>query len=124
MKCCSQVLLVTFGKKASCKTRRFVFGCKIIPDYKIFLDSAREGVFPIISYTGSPLPPPPSPKGVPFSGFRYDTEGILRVEIYERVGKSVISVFKKDQRAKQRHFMAVKKSARKCSCLRQCIYSS
>ena len=84
-----------------------MFGCKIIRDYKIFLQSAHGGVFPIIAYTPPRLP---LPERAIFSG-------ILRVEIYERVGKSVISV----QRAEQMHFMAVEKSGRKRSGLRQCI---
>ena len=49
------------------------------------------------------------PKGVPFSGFRYIYEriGILLVEVYERVGKSVIWVSEMAQRAEQMNFMAL-----------------
>ena len=44
------------------------------------------GVLPIMACTGRL-----SPKGVPFSGFRYKKKrGISQVEVYKRVGKSVI----------------------------------
>ena len=48
------------------------------------------------------------PKVVPFSGFRY-MKGlrILLVEVYERVGKSVIWVCETAQRAEQMNFMAL-----------------
>ena len=53
-----------------------------------------EGVLPMAAYTerlGS--------KEVPFSGFRYIKGlGILLVELYERVGKSVIWVCKRAQK--------------------------
>ena len=43
-------------------------------------------VLPIMAYTGRLRP-----KGVPFSGFRYMKRvGISQVEIYKRVGKSVV----------------------------------
>ena len=40
------------------------------------------------------------PKGVPFSGFMqvYEMVGILLLEVYESVAKSVISVGKQDQK--------------------------
>jgi len=46
-----------------------------------------------MAYTGTLRP-----KGVPFSGLRYIYErvGISLVEVYERGGKSVISVGRKD----------------------------
>ena len=44
------------------------------------------GILPIMAYTGKV-----HPKGVPFSGFRYKKRvGISQVEVYKRVGKSVI----------------------------------
>ena len=48
------------------------------------------------------------PKVVPFAGFRY-MKGlwILLVEVYERVGKSVIWVCETAQRAEQMNFMAL-----------------
>ena len=44
------------------------------------------GVLPIMAYMGRL-------KGISFSGFRY-VKGISQVEVYKRVGKSVILVFK------------------------------
>ena len=43
------------------------------------------GILPIMAYTGRLRP-----KRVPFSGFRYKKVGISQVEVYKRVGKSVI----------------------------------
>ena len=56
-------------------------------------DGNPRGVLPIMAYTGRLRP-----KGVPFSGFRY----ILLVEVYERVGKSVIWVCERTQRANRK----------------------
>ena len=39
--------------------------------------------------------------------------GILLVEVYERIVKSVISVYKKAQNSKQIHFMVVKQSRKR-----------
>ena len=48
--------------------------------------SSRVGGLPIMAYTGRLRP-----KGVSFLGFRYIKKvGFLLVEVYERVGKSVI----------------------------------
>jgi len=71
------------------------------------LDPGGRGVLPIMAYTGRVRP-----KGVSFSGFRY-MKGILLVEVYKRVGKSVISVYKKAQKSKQIHFMVVKQSRKR-----------
>ena len=40
----------------------------------------------------------------------YERVGISLIEVYEMVGKCVISVLKKAQRRNQMHFVAVKKS--------------
>ena len=40
----------------------------------------------------------------------YERVGISLIEVYEMVGKSVISVGKKAQKSYQMHFVAVKKS--------------
>ena len=48
------------------------------------------------------------PKSVPFPGFRYNQVGISSVEVYERVGKSVILVCKGVKKSQQAHFMDVK----------------
>jgi len=47
-------------------------------------------------------------KGVPFSALVNGRVGISQVEGYERVGKSIISIFKNAQKAQQMHnvFMA------------------
>ena len=47
------------------------------------------GVLPIMGYTGRF-----HPEGVPFQVFRYERVGNLLVEVYERVGKSVILICK------------------------------
>ena len=53
------------------------------------------GVLPILAYTWRVRL-----KGVPLSGFRYqERAGVSLVGLYQRVGNSVISVFKKAQRA-------------------------
>ena len=52
------------------------------------------------------------PKRVPFTGFRIllrERVRISLVEVYERVGKFIITVGKKDRKGYQMHFMAVKK---------------
>ena len=59
----------------------------------------------------------------------YERVGILLIEVFKRVGKSVISVSRKAQNGKQIHFMAEKKSRKRPGFvifpfLRQCIYSS
>ena len=54
------------------------------------------------------------PRGVPFLVFRYmggGVVGISQVEVYERVGKSVISVCKKAHIGWQIHFVALKNSS-------------
>ena len=43
----------------------------------------------------------------------YERVGILLIEVFERVGKSVISVSRKAQNGKQIHFMAEKKSRKR-----------
>ena len=50
----------------------------------------RVGVLPIMTYMGRL-----HPEGVPFQVFRYERVGNLLVEVYERVGKSVILICKK-----------------------------
>ena len=63
----------------------------------------RGVVLPIMAYTGRL-----HPKGVPFSGFRFfERVHILLVEVYERVGESVIWVCERAQRAEQMNFMAL-----------------
>ena len=60
-------------------------------------------VLPLRSYTGKLRP-----KGVRF--FRpqvYERVGILLVEVFKRVGKSVISVCEMAQRAEQLNFMTL-----------------
>ena len=54
------------------------------------------GLLPILAHTVRLRP-----KGLPFLGCRYTDErvGILLVEVYERVGKSVIWVCERAQRA-------------------------
>ena len=53
-------------------------------------------------------------KGVPFFRLQvYEREGILLVEAYESVGKSVISVRKKAQKGLQSYSKAVKKSRKR-----------
>ena len=54
------------------------------------------GLLPILAHTERLRP-----KGLPFLGCRYTDErvGILLVEVYERVGKSVIWVCERAQRA-------------------------
>ena len=60
-------------------------------------------VLPVRSYTGKP-----HPKGVLFSGFRYNERvGILLTEVFKRVGKSVIWVCEMAQRAEQMNFMTL-----------------
>ena len=55
------------------------------------------------------------PKSGTFLSFQvYKRVVISLVEVYERVGKTVISVCKKAQKGQQMHFMAPKKSI-KCS---------
>ena len=42
----------------------------------------------------------------------YERVGISLIEVYEMVGKCVISVLKKAQKRNQMHFVAVKKSTK------------
>ena len=53
----------------------------------MFVNFPGGGLLPIMAYMGRL-----SPKGVPFSGFRYlkGLPGISQVEVYKRAGKSVI----------------------------------
>ena len=53
------------------------------------------------------------PKGVLFQATGLWRVGSYLLEVYERVGKSVISVCKKAQKGLQMHFMAVKKSRKR-----------
>ena len=63
------------------------------------MDPGRGGaVHPIMAHMGRLRP-----KGVPFS----ERAGILLIEVYERVGKSVIWVSERAQRAEQMNFMAL-----------------
>ena len=75
--------------------------------------SKPRGLLPIMAYTGMLLP-----KGVPFSGFRYiEKVGNTVVEVYERVGKSVISVCNKSQKGLTREIYGcdkVEKAVRFC----------
>ena len=72
----------------------------------------------------------PPERGTMFRLRVYDrVTGISLVEVYERVGKSIISVLLKDPKIKRLTdaFMAVKKSRKRSGLLifkRQCIYSS
>ena len=61
------------------------------------------GILSTMAYTGRlPL------KGVPFFRLQvYDREGILLVEVYERVGKSVISVCESAQKGSEIRFKAL-----------------
>ena len=52
------------------------------------------GVLPIMAYTGGLRP-----TGVPFSGLRYMKGGTSLVEVYKRVGRSVICARERAQRA-------------------------
>ena len=47
-------------------------------------------------------------RGIFFRLQIYEKVGILLFEVYERIVKSVISVYKKAQKSKQIHFMVVK----------------
>ena len=50
-------------------------------------------------------------RGLLFQAFGpYERVGISLIEVYEMVGKCVISVLKKTQKRNQMHFVAVKKS--------------
>ena len=57
-----------------------------------------------MAYTGRP----PPERGTFFGLQVYEGVGISLVEVYEKEGKSVISVCKKAQKDKQMHFMVVK----------------
>ena len=66
------------------------------------MQSHPQGVLPIMSYTGRLLV-----KEVPCSGFRYFK--VLLVEVYKRVGKSIIAaVCEKDLKGLTGTLMAVK----------------
>ena len=58
----------------------------------------------------------PPERGARFSGFKYmkGYSGLSKVELYERVGKSVISACEMNQRGEQMHFVAAKKSREHC----------
>ena len=65
------------------------------------------GVLPIMAYTGRLRP-----KGVLFLWLQvYQRVGILLVEVYERVAKSVIWVCKRARKEKQMNFIALKESS-------------
>ena len=90
-------------------------------------------ILPIIAYSGGSRPggeggrvrvkgrpaPPPQPLDPPLAYTErlcrneYESAGISPVEVYERVGISVISVCKKAQKGQQVHFVAVKKSKKR-----------
>ena len=72
-------------------TTRFRPGGQGIPSYGLCGEAQRE-------------------RGTFFTIKVYKTVGISLVEVYERVGKSVISVCKSGQKGYRMYFMAVKKS--------------
>ena len=92
-------------------TARFRPGGQGIPSYGLCGEAQRE-------------------RGTFFTIKVYKTVGISLVEVYERVGKSVISVCKSGQKGYQMYFMAVKKSQKRSGFViysyfwRQCINSS
>ena len=63
----------------------------------------------------------PPEKSTLFRLQAYERVEILQVEVYERIGKSVISICEKVQRGQKLHFKPVKKSRKRCDSV--CIHN-
>ena len=63
----------------------------------------------------------PPEKSTLFRLQAYERVQILQVEVYERIGKSVISICEKVQRGQKMHFMRVIKSRKRCDSV--CVHN-